>query len=343
MEFTLLDVFKSSLFTSTSLAAKVDRIPYVPQVLAQLGIFEEDGVSTTSMYIERRHHQLALVPAKPRGAPGTPITGPKRDGIQLEIPHLPLTAHITPDELQNVRGFGTPGMLVGVQEKRDEKLEAMSRNHDLTLEYHRLGAIGGVILDANGDVLIDLYDKFEIDQPDDIELELDDAYDPNDPAKAGAIRKQITGATRKIRDALGGVAPKGFVALCGDDYFDKLTNHPEVNRTYLNQTAANDLREGDPIEKVKYGNVTHLNYRGWGNVAVPTDECRYIPIGVPGLFLTRFAPGPLFSAVNTKGKPKYVVPSIDKTGEKEIELEMQSNPINICTRPDCLFTGKIAA
>lgn len=343
MEFTLADVFKSNLFTTTSLGAKVDRVPYVPQVLAQLGIFEEDGISTTSLYIERRHHKLSLVPARPRGAPGTPIGGPKRDGVYFEAPHLPVTAHITPDMLQNVRGFGTPAMLAGVGEKRDELITAMSRSQDVTLEFHRLGAISGVILDANGDVLIDLYDRFEIDQPDNIVFELDDQYDPNNPAKAGAIRKQITGAKRQIADTLEGVAPTGIIALCGDKYFDDLTNHPEVNRTYLNQSAANELREGDPIDQVRYGGCRFLNYRGWGDVAIPSDECRFVPLGVPELFITRFAPSPLFSAVNSKGKPKYVVPSIDRTGEKEITLEMQSNPINICTRPESLFTGKLAA
>lgn len=336
MDFTLADVFKSDLFRTTSLGAAIDRVPYVPNVLAQMGIFEEGGISTTSMMIERKGSRLQLVPAKPRGSPGTPRVSGKRDAVYVEAPHLPVTASLTPDMLQNVRGFGTPAMLVGVKEKRDEMIVELSRDLDVTLEYHRLGAINGVILDANGDVLLDLFDLFEISQPAEKSLGLNDAWEETD---GGIIDTAITEITREIRDSLGGAAPSAIDSLCGDQFFDKLRNHPEVRQTYINQQAANSLRRTGPIQEFVYGGVTWTNYRGWGDVAVPSNKCRFIPRGVPGLFMTRFAPAPHFSAVNTKGKPKYILPTLDPTGEKEITIEAQSNPINICTQPESLFTG----
>lgn len=336
MDFTLADVFRNDMFRVTSLGAAIDRVPYVPNQLAKMQLFEEDGISTTTMVIERRGSSLQLVPSKPRGAPGTPRVGEKRDAVHVTAPHLPTKDYITPDSLQNVRGFGTPNMMVGVKEKRDEIITALSRNLDVTLEYHRLGAINGVILDANGEVLIDLFDLFEIDEPTEQSLGLNAAWSADD---GGAIDTKITQIVRLIQDTLGGVSPTGILALCGDQFFDKLRNHPEVRSTYLNQQAANNLRRTGPIQEFSYGGVTWVNYRGWGAVAVPTNKCRFIPQGVPRLFITRFAPAPFFSAVNTKGKPKYVLATIDQSGEKEITVEAQSNPINLCTRPDCLFTG----
>ncbi|WP_029858930.1 major capsid protein, partial [Vibrio parahaemolyticus] len=57
-----------------------------------------------------------------------------------------------------------------------------------------------------------------------------------------------------------------------------------------------------------------------------------VPEGKPGLFLTRFAPANYKETVNTKGLP-YYVKSEPKKFDKGVDLEGQSNPVNLCTSP----------
>lgn len=335
---SLAGIFNTTAFSMETLTASINELPYVPQVLARLGLFNEMGVATTTVSIEKRGVSLSLLPTKPRGAPGTPMTGDRRKSVTLEVPHIPAVDSLRPDEIQNVRSFGTNNQLQGVEEVRDQKLAKMNMALDLTLEYHRLGAVQGLILDADGSVIYDLFDEFGIAQPTMVDFNLDAVWAEAD---GGRIRAIITGIVRDIRDALGGRPFSGITALCGDDFFDKLVNHPEVRQLYLNQQAANALRDSNPLDSLVYGGVTFLNYRGWGDVAITSAQCQFVPVGVPDLFITRFAPAPWFSAVNTIGLPKYVMATLDPSGEKEITLEGQSNPINVCTTPAVLFRGKL--
>ena len=131
----------------------------------------------------------------------------RREAIPFQSAHLQLEDRIYADEIQNVRGFGTENALQGVEEVRDQRLNKMSRSIDLTLEYHRLGAIQGLVLDADGSVLEDLFDKFGIAEPDDIGLELDAAWTETD---GGVIRKKLAGVTRGIDDDLAGSPRPGI-------------------------------------------------------------------------------------------------------------------------------------
>ncbi|MEP3300783.1 MAG: major capsid protein, partial [Roseibium sp.] len=59
------------------------------------------------------------------------------------------------------------------------------------------------------------------------------------------------------------------------------------------------------------------------------------PYGVPGLFITRFAPADYIETVNTPGLPRYMK-QIVKTNGKGVDIELQSNPISLCTQPGAL-------
>lgn len=110
--------------------------------------------------------------------------------------------------------------------------------------------------------------------------------------------------------------------------------------TYRATMEAKDLR-GDPSESFTYGGVIWEKYPGYGDVEMDADECRFIPMGVPGLFISRYAPANWFSAVNRKGLPRYAMATLDPTGEKWIDLEGQTNGLHICTRPEVLIPGRL--
>ena len=122
---SLLNVFKSKLFKTTTLTAAINATETPPQRIAQLGLFEEQGVPTTSVVIERKDSRLEIAPALPRGADPTPMKDPTRKGIALVVPHVPVRDRLMADELQDVRAFGSEDQMVGVETARDEKLQTM--------------------------------------------------------------------------------------------------------------------------------------------------------------------------------------------------------------------------
>lgn len=110
-----LDIFSSSAFTMVALTDAINKMPYVPGRIGQLGLFREQGVSTTSVMIEEREGSLNLVETTARGAPAIQNTTNKRKARSLVVPHIALEDTILADEVQNVRAFGSENMLEGVQ------------------------------------------------------------------------------------------------------------------------------------------------------------------------------------------------------------------------------------
>ena len=332
-------IFNQDLFSMETLAASINQLPYVPGRLGRLGLFEEAGIATLTAIIERQGSTLSLVSNKPRGAPGASVTADKRGAISIIAPHLPVEDAIVADELQGVREFGSASEMRTLTGLRDRKLLKMGRMLDQTLEYHRMGAIQGIVLDADGStVIFNAFTAFGISAPGDIPITFSTAY--SSATMAGPIATAITVAKRTVRDALGGDEADDYYVACSDSFFDKLKNHGEVRGTYLNQQAANAMREnpntGGTIDSVYYSGMLFENYRGKGSVVVPDGKAVIVPRGIPGLYITRFAPAPWFSAVNTLGLPKYVLATPDPTGEKRLDLEAQTNPINLCTRPEAI-------
>lgn len=338
----IADVLGGDAFSVTTLTAGINEVPYVPSYLGSLGLFHEEGITTTSILIEKKGSSLSLIQSSPRGAPGTPIQGDKAKMVDFHSVRLAQTAQLMADEVQNVRQFGSASQLAGVESKRDEKLVKMSRNLDLTLEYHRLGAVQGLVLDANGDTIFDLFEKFDITARGEVDLNLDATYDPNDPTKSGAIRQKVTQILRDIDEDLGDLPATGYVSLAADDAFDALSQAPEVRQTFLNQAEGRDIREKDGRREFTFAGCTFVNYRGSGSVKIPNAKFRFFPLGVPELFITRFAPADYMEAVNTIGLPKYSKAAPDPSGfNRFIAMEAQSNPITLCTRPRVLRKAKI--
>ena len=63
------------------------------------------------------------------------------------------------------------------------------------------------------------------------------------------------------------------------------------------------------------------------------------PLGVPDMFLTRFAPADYLETVRGIGLP-YYTKTAPMRMNKGIQLESQSNPLNINTRPDAVIRLK---
>jgi hypothetical protein len=308
-------------FSLTQLTASINALPYLPGQIAEMGLFSEEGINTTSALIESRNGVLSLVPVMPRNAPGTPVVTDKRKGVSFAIPHLPATGSVMADEVQNMRAFGSESEADTVDSIRDRHLARMRANIDLTMETHRLSAIKGSFYDASGAVT-SLFTTFGVSQSV-LGMVLLTATTEIE-AKCQAIFELMEAA-------LDGSTFTGVTAFCGSNFWSKLITHPLVKATYANTQMASALRR-DPRLSFEFGGITWTRYRGNSAANIATDEAYCVPTGVPDLFITRFAPANYVETVNTIGLPYYSKAELMQLG-KGLMLEAQSNPLNICTRP----------
>lgn len=326
------DVFAPDLFTTTALTAAINEQAYQPGLLRDLGIFSVDGVSTLTVIIEREKDLLSLVQTSERGGAGTPLEKkPKRDALSFIIPHLKQPGALMADSIQGVREFGTVDQLETIERERDKELERIARNLDFTQEYHRLGAVQGRVMDADGvTVLVDLFEAFGISEPELVDFNLDDA-DPTD----GEVMAKCHDINYAMEDALDGVPFTGVHALVDNGFWTALTTHPEVRETFKYQQGIKN-REGNLNVPFEYGDIVWHRYRGRGGCAIPTDSARFFPVGVPDLFISRYGPADYVETVNTKGLPRYAKAEPMEMG-RGIAMEGQANPLHLCTRPKVLL------
>lgn len=320
-------------FTLSEMTAAINEIPHLPTMLGDDGLFEYAGVSTTIVQIEKQGQTLSLVGSKPRGAPGSEIGRMNRNLRPFNLVHLPLNDQILADEVQGVRQFGTDGTLTPIEMRRNEVMQLGVRRFDLTMEYHRVGCLKGQVLDADGvTVLHDMFTEFGVSQ-NVIDFVLDNS--------ATEVRAKCNQAIDAIEDELGGTPWTDLVAYCGRTFWESLITHKAIKETFLAQVQASQLR-GNPTETLDFGGVRWKKYRGAANGSqmIGTNDAYIVPRGVPGLLLGRFGPADYWDTVNTPGLPLYAK-GIPMENQKGWDIEMQSNPIHLLTRPRAVIKATV--
>lgn len=341
----MLDIFNNDAFSVTSLTDALRDVKPRPSRLGDLGLFSASSVSTLTVAIERIGDVLQLVAPTPRGAPGETRDMPKRTIEDIRIPHFQRDWAVYADEVQGVRAFGSETELETVQGVVAEKVASQMMDLDLTDEYSRIGAVKGIVAYKGGQTL-DLFAKFGVAQPAQTDFDLDNAT----PAD-GILRKRCTAKIREMRKALGGLNFQYVHAFVGDNFFDDLLQHKEVRDTYKGWSEAQILRDSyvgpnrssNPI--FTFGDIVFENYgaiEDTGDGALmgfAADEAQFIPIGLPGLFRTYYAPADYVETVNTRGRQTYAKQWPMPNG-KGINGEVQRNVLHLCTRPGTLLRAR---
>ena len=315
---------ESEKFTLRELTAAINNVTVPKTRLAELKLFEEKGISTTSVDIEYKDGQIQLVQDVPRGDDGEPLDGPDRKVVPFKALHLPVPASIFADEIQNNRAFGEEDELESLQDVIDEKAEIIRQSIDITIEYFRFGAIFGKVYNKKGNVVLDLFKVFELKETDG-----ENTIDFN-----GDLPTQMLQVKRDSEKHIKGAKPKGYRAFCRPEFFDEMLKNESFYKAFERYNNGESLRE-DVRRGVSWQGAFWEEYDEKFGDKDPMPA-KYgavmVPEGKPGLFLTRFAPGNYKETVNTKGLP-YYVKSEPKKFDKGVDLEGQSNPVNLCTSP----------
>nr|VFK16260.1 MAG: Phage major capsid protein E [Candidatus Kentron sp. LFY] len=317
----------NDMFTVTSLTESINKLPVEPHLLESMGLFSEKGVTTTSVLLEERNGRLSLVPTASRNDEPAPLKHPKRVRRTLEVPHLPQSGQLLPSALQNIAPFGRETVQNQQARVINDELTRLKSNLNATKEWHRVGALRGKVLDHDGSVLYDLYEEFDVTKK---TLPI-----PFDVADTKVITHCLN-AKRHVESKLQGVMASGYRALCGPDFYDALTTHPNVEKAFANWQAAQDRLAGDNRAGFSYGGIDFKEYNVdvSGHKFIPDNVASLFPLS-KGIFRTYNAPANYNQTVNTVGKPYYAKAERRKF-DKGWDLESQANPLTLCFLPETL-------
>jgi len=324
-----MDVFTNDAFSLRSLTAAINKVPYKPARIGQLGLFNESGKTTTTFLVEEKQGQLSLISNTPRGGPASNIGRDARAARAFKATHLARESLIIADEIQGVRAFGSETELETIQDVVNQRLATLRAMHEVTLEHLRIGAIKGVIMDADGATTIyNLFTEFGVVQQ---------TQDFKFSVNTTDIRALCTAVLRAIETELGGTPYTSARAFCSSGWFDSLIAHDTVKEAFKyqeSQMLRSDLRRG-----FTFGGITFEEYPGSvGGVAfIPANQAYCFPEGViteqGPLFQTWFAPADFEETVNTIGLPIYAKQARDPEFQRWVKIHSQSNPLPICLRP----------
>lgn len=329
----------SRVFTKKTLTKIINNIQLPRLRIAELGWFEEKGIRTTSIEIAYRNGQVMLIPEKKRGESGTRIGERDTDVHTFNAVHLPAEAEVFADDVQNTKSWDNEGdedELKTLESLVADKTEDGIASLDATIEFLRFGAVYGKIYGANGNLLVDLFDKFG--------LKLIDAQDTIDFSKV--LRTQLQGAKRNSEKYQTGVKTKKYRCLASPEFLDAMQENDDFVKAmdrYNNGSALrDDVRSGIYWQEIFWEENTEeiTKPNGQKERFVKAGEALLVPEGKRGLFLTRFAPADYEETVNTVGLP-YYASAERKKHNKGVDIELQSNPINVCTNPLAIRRLKI--
>lgn len=330
-----MDLFATDAFGCIPLSQLINKTPYIPSQAGRFVPWVEQGYATTTMAIEELSKAIGLVSPSPRGGVGQTFGKEKRSLLRLAMPHFQIDDSIYADEVQNVRELGEENALMSLQGYVQRRMaDNVALRLDPTLELAKLGAMKGLITYADSSTL-DLFATFGVSQPAEVDMNLDST------ANDGALRLTCAGIVRTVAAALGGL-PLGRVgAFCSASFFDALVKNAEVRGTYIYQQQAAELRGGYAFNQVDFGGILWQEYRGSGSsLTIADDKANIFPMDVPGMFKVGYAPADYNETVNTIALPRYAKMFV-MDNDKGYNMEIQTNPLAYCIRPESLVQAKI--
>ncbi|MDF1734939.1 MAG: major capsid protein [Minwuia sp.] len=336
-----MDIFAADGFSAMSMTAALNNQPFLPSLLGDMRLFTPKPITTDTAAIEQINGTLGLIQTDKRGAPPAARGTDKRTLRHLSTVRISQQDTVRASEIQGIRAFGSESELMQVQTLVARKQTNLLRDVALTHEHHRLGAVQGIVLDADGSQIVNLFTEFGVTQPDEIDFDLDNASP--DP---GAVRVNCAAVNRAMQRASKGSWIEGVtsaVGRCGDAFWDDLITHPEVERTYEAQQAGAELRRDITWQWLDYGGIRFVNYRGTDDtttVTIGSEKCKFFPVNALDVFEVALSPAESFDFVNTPGLPVYGWQVPDRDRNMFVDLEVYSYPLFYCTKPAMLQRAK---
>ena len=322
-------------FEVTDLTQELNLIPNTWGLVNRLGIFGSESVAQNSITLEMSEGTISIVGDKARGERNNVNRDDNRKLFAFALTHHPLDDFISPTDIAGKRAYGNTDAAETEAAVIARKLNRIRMNHAITLEAARCYTLTtGLQYAPNGTVTSNFYSVFGVTRKE-VDFVLGTA--------TTNVTEKSEEAIAHIQDnILSGETVSGFIALCSPQFFAKLIKQAGVVEAYKYYTSSQEpLRNrlgGLTTERTfVHGNVTYIEYRGSynGQALIPAGDAYMIPTGTLDTFQTYFGPANKFSTVNTLGEQAYVWTYRDAKDSK-IEVESESNFLNLLRRPQCV-------
>lgn len=336
-----MDVFRQDAFSAQNLTAGINRAGYVPTLLAQVpGLFVPPPLGQPRsqwIFVEERDNEPVLIQTSPRGSEPSPgrTTEPTRKVTPFRIPRLFRDRRITASEIAGIRAFGQTSVMQSLDEMVAARQIDIQKDMSLTWENMRLGALQGIVKDADGSTIYNYATSFGQSIPGQQSWVLSPATD------TGSILTQCNLMRQTILRSLKGLGGSNVQihGFASDGFWNALLASAEYRHTYQFAMDAGQLRIGTAWKSKEYGDIMFWNYRGTDNnstVAIPANTCLFAPAGA-GILQEVFAPADeRFEFVDTPGQEAYSWIVLDEKRNMYADVEMYSYPLFMCTQPSSL-------
>lgn len=314
-------------------------IPNQWGLINEMGLFTESGVAEHTITIEKSSRDATLILDRVRGERAYQNKDGTRELHSFPIPHFPYADYITPADVQGKRAYGAGDAAETLAAVRARKLERIRMSHAWTLEAARCQALtAGTVYAPNGTVSVNWFTSFGVTQK---------AVDFVLGTATTDITAKIEEVIAHVQDNAGfGGSATGVMALCSPEFFSKLIAHDSMKTAYqfyvsTQEPLRNRLGGASTLyRRFQHGGVEFVEYRGSynGSRLIPAGDAVFVPTGISDLFVTYYGPANKFEFANTIGEQVYAFEYSDPKGEK-IEIETETNFINMLTRPQLVVRG----
>lgn len=355
----ILSIFRNDAFSATTLDRLAPVLPYVPQILGQMNVFEDRPIRTRTVELYNDNGSIAMVPTSERGAPD-PLFGRNQATLRtLRTYRVSQRDRLQASEIQDLIAMplGSATQLRGMAQEIAMRGADLRQRNEYTLEAHRLGALQGKIMDADGTTVVrDFWAEFGIAEP--AEIYFNFAAIP-----AGTLIQFITdNVVKPMIRALGNRAsPRTQInAFVGDNFWSALISHVDVQKTFELQATGNALAaalrgnvianpnmdRGNAWGSLDFGGVHWMNFMGTLNsdIAIGADKARFFPVGATDMFRTYWSPGERITDVNQLGQTAYLILQPDPRDQMNeyVDIYFRNYPLFACLFPGGLLKGRSA-
>lgn len=315
------------LFNPQYMTTAINRMPNVYDLGLQ-SMFRFVGETSPVAMLEVRDQKLSLIPTKPYGGLATVVTGSGRSRVPIAIPHTPAEGLVNASDVSGISAFGSTSVMETVADRVLDVTNTIKRDIDQTMEFRRLSALKGVVMDSDGSTALqNLYTLFGISQA---TLDFDLSNTATD-VKAKCSTLYDTISQNLLGDRMTGVR-----CIVSKEFFDKLKDHKSVKELYTGWVAAATLA-GAATEEFTFCGITFVKSvaQVGGMRFVAINEGHAYPVGTVDTFIEVAAPAQTTQWVNTVGQ-RYYAQTMVLDYDAGMAIKAESNLLPLCLRPATL-------
>lgn len=340
-----LDILRNDAFSVVSLRRLVDNLPFVPTMLGDMQIFNPQPIRTREVILYEEDGNVHLIPTTEIGSPDVHQIRDQGRARMLRTKRLAKMDTVRAGELIGIADTAIPESirLRTAQALTAKRMAKLKSDMEATKELHRLGALQGKLIDADGTTVIyNYFDEYGISQPATINLNF--AATSENDLTMFFQENVIVPMELTLKDR----APNGVTVAClvGDYFWGRLMRHPGFRKLFELQAlaragAADVLFQPNNWRRLNFAGIEWINYRGStaGDIAVPTADAIFFPIGARDVFDVYWAPGETLLDITEAGRPEYAYlqPDVRTAMPEKLDMFLRSYPLYACIYPKCLI------